>query len=174
MEPESEPDNGIRGVDAGEAEAEVPAASDVQAEAQSAEPPVSKQELSMLKSALSVIERRQESVPYKELLNEVYTDLLDHNVDFESVRQIEATLLKHVGRELLLLDELDNATGIIVKKWWLGEKAVDAEEGRPLSFWKRLSNKAKPGMPKVRRLLNKWQRQREQPNYQPKKRFEDD
>ncbi len=173
MEPESEPDNGIRGVDAGEAEAEIPPASDVQAEPQSAEPAVSKQELSILKSAVSVIRRRQESVPYRELLNEVYTDLLDHNVDFESVRQIEATLLKHVGRELLLLDGLDNATGIIVKKWWLGEKAVDAEEGRPPSFWKRLSSKAKPSLPKVRRLLNK-RRQREQPNYQPKKRFEDD
>ncbi len=173
MEPESEPENGIRGVDAGEAEVEIPPASDVQAEPQSAEPAVSKQELSMLKSAVSVIERRQEPVPYRELLNEVYTDLLDHNVDFESVRQIEATLLKHVGRELVLLDGLDNATGITVKKWWLGEKAVDAEEGRPPSFWKRLSSKANPGLPKVRRLLNK-RRQREQPNYQPKKRFEDD
>ncbi len=174
MESESDSDKRIGRVDVDGSEVEVPPATGVQGEAQGTEPPLSEQELSMLKSAVSVIERRQESVPYKELLNEVYTDLLDRNVDFESVRQIEATLLKHVGRELVLLDGLDSATGIIVKKWWLGEKGVDAEEGRSPSFWKRLSSKANPGLPKVRRLLDRRRRQREQPNYQPKKRFEDD
>ncbi len=174
MEPESDPDSSIGKVDMEDVEVDVAPASDVQAEPQSVEPPVSKQELSMLRSAVSLIERHQESVPYKVLLNEVYTDLLDHNVDFESVRQIEETLLRHVGRELVLLDGLENATGMIVKKWWLGEKGVDTEQGRPPSFWKRLSSKADTGLRKVRRLLNKRRRQREQPNYQPKKRFEDD
>src|SRR5205807_8269618 len=61
----------------------------------------------ILKSAVTTITTRQAPVPYRELLNQVYMELADKKVDFDSARQIETTLLNHNGREILLIDEAD-------------------------------------------------------------------
>lgn len=172
MESGSDADSGLGIVDMEETE-EPPRAAEAREEQPSVEPPRTKQELSILKAAIRIIERRQDSVSYRELLYEVYADLLDRDVEFESVRQIEATLLKQVGRELVLLDGMDDATGLIVKKWWVGDKRVEDEEGPPPNAWKRLSSKAKPNLPKVRQFLKK-RRHQEEPGYRPKKHLDED
>ncbi len=81
-------------------------------------------ESAMLGSAVKVIERVGEPVSYRELINEVYMDLLDRKVSFESVNQIEVTLLQHAGKELAIIEELDETGASVVRSWWLGEAGM--------------------------------------------------
>jgi hypothetical protein len=138
-----------------------------------AEPRMSRRELAMVKSAVSVIERRKEPVPYKELLNDVYMELLDRKVDFESARQIETTLLKHAEKELTILEDMDETGSRVLKKWWLGERLLRAE--RPPAgpgIWTKLSL-SKMGIPKIKQLFGKLQRHQHE-GYKPRKQIDED
>ncbi len=183
-EPESEEGQRpthLEAVESGEAEIEVPSLTDeIEAppvaeaieEPVWAQPELSRQEGMMIRSAVRVIERHQEPVPYRDLLNEVYMDLLDRNVNFESSKQIEATLLGHTGKELSLIEELDETGGYVVRKWWLGERGVEAERERTAAFGRMLSG-AKKGVPKVKQFLHKW-RGRQRSAYVPKAQPDED
>lgn len=127
-------------------------------------------ERAMLKSAVNIIARRQEPVPYRELLNEVYMELVDKKVDFDSARQIETTLLDHSGRELLVVEQTDESRDRVVKKWWIGEQKM-TPEGPILPFLRRVTRRARPKVPDVHKLLRKWQRR---PRYRPRRQNEED
>src|SRR2546428_956132 len=62
-------------------------------------------ERAILKSAITTIPTRQEPVPYRELLNQVYMELLAKKIDFDSARQIETTLLNHNSRGNIFYEE---------------------------------------------------------------------
>ena len=115
-----------------------------------------KQERAMLKSAISLLSKRTEPAPYRELLNQVYMDLVEKKVKFDSARQIETALLKHVGRELAVIEEADTEGFRTQKKWALGEDATEIAQDGP-SVLSRLSNH-RPHVSPVMRLLKKWQR----------------
>jgi hypothetical protein len=87
----------------------------------------SRMEKNMLRSAVEIISRLQEPVPYRQLLNQVYMDLVDRKIDFDSAKQIETTLLNHNGREVLLMEETDESDSRVTKKWWLGEQKLAPE-----------------------------------------------
>lgn len=161
----------IETVAVGAAEVEAPPLTDVIEEPLWAEPQLSRREMAMVKSAVSAIERRKGPVPYKELLNEVYMDLLDKKVNFESAKQIETTLVKHIGRELAIIEDLDEVSAKIVRNWWLGERALHNEK-RSVNLWTRLSN-AKRRIPKVKELLVKWPR-RQHSGYRPRRHADQD
>src|SRR5438445_11863591 len=83
-------------------------------------------ERTMLKSAVAIIAARGEPVPYRELLNQVYMELVEEKVDFESAREIETSLLKHNGREVVLVQEADETGTRTIQKWWLRDQKVAA------------------------------------------------
>ncbi len=137
-----------------------------------AQPALTREETAMLKSALGVIERRQEPVPYRELLNEVYMDLMDRSVNFESARQIEATLLDHAGKELAIIEDLDETGATVIRKWWFGERGIKAEALRRPRLWSKLTS-AKRSIPSVKQKLEKWWRPN-QSNYRPQEGTQED
>ena len=106
-------------------------------------------EKTMVKAAVEVIGHHQEPVPYRELLNQVYMDLVDKKVDFDSARQIESTLLNHNGREILLVEEADQANDRIVKKWRLGEQKLAPDRKPRIPLVGRISH-SRPKLPSVR------------------------
>jgi len=110
---------------------------------------LSRMEKSMLNAAVDIISRHQEPVPYRELLNQVYMDLVDRKVDFESARQIETTLLGHNGREVLLIEGTDEANDRVLRKWWLGEKKLAPERKRRMPIIGRIAS-SRPKLPSVR------------------------
>jgi len=110
---------------------------------------MSRMEKSMLNAAVNIISRHQEPVPYRELLNQVYMDLVDRKVDFDSARQIETTLLEHNGREVLLIEEIDEANDRVIRKWWLGEKKLAPEKKRRMRNIGRVTSN-RPKLPSVR------------------------
>lgn len=115
-----------------------------------------RQERTMLKSAISILSKKVEPSPYRELLNQVYMDLVEKKVKFDSARQIETTLLKHAGRELALIEEADADGFKTQKKWALGEDAREVAKKGP-SALSYLSDR-RPHSFSVARLLKKWQR----------------
>lgn len=124
--------------------------------------PMTKQERTMLKTAATIITRNKEPVPYRELINEVYMELLDRKIEFDSARQIENTLLQRVGRELAIVEEPDETGTRIARKWWLGDRGVKTDTGRQ-----------RYEVPSVLHFLKKWQRQSKS-RYRPKKQRDDD
>jgi len=125
---------------------------------------MTKQERAMLRSAVSILSKHREPVPYRELLNQVYMELVERKVEFDSARQIESTLLKRTGRELALTEESDEQGLKAVKSWSLGEEDLSPDPDGSSSIFKRLSSH-RPGVPPVMRLLKKWQRK-------PKQKYE--
>ena len=119
-------------------------------------------ERSMVKAAVDVISQNQHPVPYRDLLNQVYMDLVDRKTDFDSARQIETTLLNHNGREILLLEEADEASGRAVKRWWLGEQKLAPEKKKRASVLRKIST-TRPKLVSIRKFLKK----RERPRYTP-------
>jgi hypothetical protein len=115
-------------------------------------------ERSIVKAAVEVISQHQQPVPYRELLNQVYMDLVDRKVDFDSARQVEATLLDHNGREVVLIEEADKASARVIRKWWLGEQKLAPEKRARLSLLRRISTK--PKLPSVRFRRGKQQKSR--------------
>ncbi|MEK6919761.1 MAG: hypothetical protein AABX62_01805, partial [Thermoproteota archaeon] len=150
-----------------------PPVTDLQAEPAWTQPQMTRQERVIIRTAAGIITRRKEPVPYRELVNEVYMDLLDRKIEFESAKLIETFLLRHAGKELVIIEELDQTNARVVRKWWLGDKGLESGQGEPLNLWKRISSKAKPKL-QVLQLVKKWQRQHKQFNYKPKKNRDED
>jgi hypothetical protein len=139
------------------------------------QPLMTKQERAMLKSAFSILSQRKEPVPYRELLNQVYMELVEKKVEFDSAKQIETALLKHAGGELVLTEERDEESRIASKKWSLGEEDLSPEihgrHGR-LSVLSRLSGH-RTRTPTVMRFLRKWNRKPRQ-KYKARKQREEE
>src|SRR5438552_2941466 len=57
--------------------------------------PESKKQRNIVRAALSVIKRHGGVIPEDEMLRETYMELLQRKIDFESMREIEQTLLQH-------------------------------------------------------------------------------
>ncbi len=120
---------------------------------------VTRPERAILKTAIATITARQEPVPYRELLNQVYMELVDKKVDFDSARQIETTLLNHNGREILLLEETDETGARVQRKWWLGDQQLAPEKARRFPFLGKIT-RARSKLPKPHGLLTKFQKPR--------------
>jgi len=133
---------------------------------------MTKQERAMLRSALSILSKRREPMPYHELLNQVYMEMVEKKVEFDSARQIESTLLKHTGRELALTEESDEQGLNAVKRWSLGEEDLSPSQEGKSSIFKIVSGHH-PRVPSVMRLLKKWQRN-PKPKYRPRARTEEE
>jgi len=112
-------------------------------------PKMSRLEKTIVKAGIEIITQHQEAVPYRELLNQVYMDLVDKKIDFDSAREIETTLLNHNGREILLIEEADQANNRVVKKWMLGEQKLPREKKSRISLLRGVSS-SKPKLPSVR------------------------
>ncbi|HVH16103.1 MAG TPA: hypothetical protein VNA15_10360 [Candidatus Angelobacter sp.] len=130
-------------------ESAAPPVLEVAEEPQWIPPKPSRIEKVMVKAAVELISHHQEPVPYRELLNQVYMHLVDKKVDFDSARQIEHTLLDHNGREILLIEESDEANNRVVKKWWLGEQKLVRDRKPRISLVGRISQ-SRPKLPSVR------------------------
>ena len=131
---------------------------------------MTKQERSMLRSALSILSKSREPMPYHELLNQVYMELVERKIQFDSARQIESTLLKHSGQELALTEETDERGLKSVKRWSLGTEDLSPDHEGKMSIFRKLSSHH-PRVPPVMRLLKKWQRK---PKYRPRAKREDE
>ena len=127
-----------------------------------------RQERAMLRSAMSVLSKRSEAAPYRELLNQVYMELIEKRVKFDSAKQIETALLKHSGRELALIEEADAEGFKTQKKWARGEDVSKVARGGP-SVFNRIA-RHRPSASPVLRLLKKWERK---PKYKKKSEQED-
>jgi len=172
LEPQSAPENAYESIGRPESpltlapepvEQTAPSTVEAVAEPAWAEPSMTRLEKTILKTSASIITRRKEPVPYRELLNDVYMELLDRKIEFESARQIENTLLKHAGRELAIIEELDEAGTRVARKWWLGDKGIEQDSGQ-------LRGRK---LPSVLHFLKKWQR-RGRSKYKPKKQKDED
>jgi hypothetical protein len=119
-------------------------------------------ERTMLKSAVAIIIARGEPVPYRELLNQVYMELVEKKVDFDSARQIETSLLKHNGREILLLEERDEAGARVSQKWWVGDQRLPLDREHKIPIVGKITEH-RPRLPKPRGLLTKFQRRKYRP-----------
>ncbi len=126
-------------------------------------------ERTVLRSAVRAITERHQPVPYRELLNEVYMDLVDRNVEFDSARQIETTLLDHNGREVVLLDESDGPKGRAVKKWGLGKQRLRSERSVRIPGLNRVKAVG-PRITGIRKII----RRPRESNYRMKLRDQDD
>jgi hypothetical protein len=133
---------------------------------------MTRQERAMLRSAVSILSKRREPVPYRELLNQVYMEMVERKVQFDSARQIESTLLKHTGLELALLEESDERGVKAIKRWSLGEEDLSLDQHGSSSIFKRLSSH-RPRVSPVMRLLKKWQRKPKQ-RYKPRAQREEE
>jgi hypothetical protein len=133
-----------------------------------AEAKMTRQERAMLRSAISLLSKSPEPVPYRELLNQVYMELVEKKVRFDSARQIETALLKHAGRELDLIDGPDEQGFKTSKKWALGGEASERADKGPSALTRLASHK--PRVSPVVRLLKKWQRK---PRYKSKPQEEE-
>ena len=131
---------------------------------------MTKQEKAMLRSALSILSKQREPMPYHELLNQVYMELVERKVQFDSARQIESTLLKHSGQELALTEETDEQSLKSVKRWSLGTEDLSPDHDGKVSIFSKLSGHH-PRVPPVMRLLRKWQRK---PKYRPRAKREEE
>jgi len=133
---------------------------------------MTKQERYMLKAAISILSQRKEPVPYRELLNQVYMELVEKKVEFDSAKQIETSLLKHLGGELVLTEEEDEQGQIISKAWGIGEEDLSPEPQGRLSVFNRFSVH-RVHTPTVMHFLRKWNRRPRQ-KYKPRNRREEE
>ncbi|OLE68556.1 hypothetical protein AUF78_15460 [archaeon 13_1_20CM_2_51_12] len=120
---------------------------------------ITRPERAMLKSAVTIIVARGVPVPYRELLNQVYMELVEKKVDFDSARQIETTLLKHNGREILLVQEADETGTRALQKWWLGDQQMAPEKARRFPILGKIT-RARPKLPRPQGLLTRFQKPR--------------
>jgi hypothetical protein len=130
---------------------------------------ITRLERDMLKSAIRAIKEHRPPVAYRELLNEVYMDLVDHKVEFDSARQIETTLLNHNGQEVVLLDESDFLQGRAVKKWGLGPQKLRSDRSRAIPMLKRVKA-VTPKISSIRKIIARPRK----PRYVPRPENEDD
>ena len=111
-------------------------------------------ERSIMKAAVRTISDRKQPVPYRELLNQVYMDLVDDKIEFDSARQIETTLLSHDGREVVLVEQSEDERGRLVKKWWLGDKKMPSDKSHGLPSLEQFKE-VKPKLLKVKQVFKK-------------------
>jgi hypothetical protein len=111
-------------------------------------------ERTMLKSAIRVINEHHQTVSYRELLNEVYMDLVDQRVEFDSARQIETTLLSHNGQEIVLVEESDGPGRRIVKKWGLGKQKLRSERSHKIPVLNRV-RAVTPKITSIRKIIRR-------------------
>ena len=137
-----------------------------------AQSPLTQDEAIMIRLAVGIITRHEEPVSYRELLNEIYMELLDRRVNFESAKEIETTLLNHCGRELSLIEELDETGAFVLKKWWLGEGGMRTRSSRRTSL-RKITARAKKGLPRLKQALRELET-RGQTGYKPRKHTEED
>ncbi len=97
-------------------------------------------ERAIVESAIVTITKMGVPVPYNALINEVYVDLLNRNLEFTSLKQIETILTKHVGHELAIQEDAQHALYSDTRKWRLAELQGPAEHHH---LWNRTSTKAK-------------------------------
>jgi hypothetical protein len=90
------------------------------------------QEHEILKAAIEILSNHKEPMPYRELLNQVYMELVNSKTDFDSAKQIEAILLDHNGLEVQVIEETNNAEARIIKMWRLGPEKLAKEGGHRL------------------------------------------
>jgi hypothetical protein len=135
------------------------------------QPVMTKPERAMLKAAISILSQRREPVPYRELLNQTYMELVEKKVEFDSAKQIETALLKHAGGELVLTEEQDDRGQTTSKKWSLGDGDLSPESQGKLSVFSRLSGH-RTRAPTVMHFLRKWNRKPRQ-KYKPRKQREE-
>ncbi|HYY90390.1 MAG TPA: hypothetical protein VE955_00210, partial [Candidatus Dormibacteraeota bacterium] len=133
-----------------------------------AEPKMTRLERSMLKVAIRIISERRQPVPYRELLNQVYMELVDHKIEFDSARQIETTLLHHNGRELLLLEDEEKNGLRAAKKWWLSSQEISSESSHGVPGLDRIREVG----PKLRGIRKRFLKSR--PRYNQQKDDETD
>jgi len=81
----------------------------------------SKKERSIIKAALSVIKRHGGAIPEEEMLRETYMELLQRKIEFESMKEIEQTLLQHTNQELQATNQDDDKI-FDSRKWWSATK----------------------------------------------------
>jgi hypothetical protein len=117
-------------------------------------PEPSPEERAMVESALMVMERTGDPVGYMDLINQVYMDLIDKRVSFESAYQIEATLLNHLENELAIVDEPDESGNRVVRKWWFARGAMPAQVRAGRRLHARLAD-IKKRVPSVKGILEK-------------------
>jgi len=133
---------------------------------------VNKREMAMVRSAANVILSRGSPVEYRELLSGVYMDLLEHSTgEFGSIREIESALLRHVGQELVLIEE-ESPIGVI-RKWWIGDEPVvgDAPHSERFERMKDIANLAST---RIKGLRKRFRRTKENEGYRKKRGFEDE
>ncbi len=92
-----------------------------------AQPGPSPVEAAIIASALKMIERTNAPVRHEDLVEEVYQDLVNENVIFDSVDQVEEVLVSHEGKELTAIEQRDETGTEVVRCWWLGELGVSME-----------------------------------------------
>ena len=97
-------------------------------------------------------------------------EMVERKVEFDSAKQIESILLKHVGLELSLTEESDEQGLKAVKRWSLGEDDLAPDHDGSSSVFRKLSDHH-PKVPPVMRLLKKWQRR---PRYKSKRQTQED
>src|SRR5437016_12927058 len=115
---------------------------------------MSRLERETLKAAIATISEHREPVPYRELVNQVYMELGERKIDFDSARQIEATLLDHNGRELLLIDETDEYRSTIVKKLWLSATQMSSSSQPDYSSLHKIC-RTRRNLPSIHRQRHK-------------------
>ena len=128
-------------------------------------------ERAILTAAINIISAHGEPVPYRELLNQAYLDLVDRKIEFDSARQIETTLLNHSGSEVIIVEVKDESSGRLTKKWWLGETRISTNKKPSLAFLGEISKRARRSPITVHTLLRKWERK---PRYKTKRKSDEE
>jgi hypothetical protein len=116
-------------------------------------------ERTMLKSAIRAINEHHQTVSYRELLNEVYMDLVDQRVEFDSARQIETTLLSHNGQEIVLVEASDGPGRRVVKTWGLGKQKLRSERSRRIPVLNRV-RAVTPKITGIRKIIRRSRKSR--------------
>jgi hypothetical protein len=133
---------------------------------------VNKREIAMVRSAAGVIVNHGSPVEYRELLSQVYRDLLEHSSgDFGSIREIEAALLRHAGLELLLIEE-ESPNGVL-RNWWIGEEPVADTPARHWEKLERMKTMAKLAEARMKGLRQRMQGEKKS-NYKKRRAYDDE
>ena len=92
-----------------------------------AQPELSPVETAIIASALKMIERTNAPIRHEDLVDEICEDLVNENVSFDSVGQVEDVLVSHEGKEFTAMEQLDETGTDVVRFWWLGELGRSTE-----------------------------------------------
>jgi len=92
-----------------------------------AQPEPSPVETAIIASALKMIRRANAPIRHENLVEEVYADLVNENISFDSVGQVEDVLVSHEGKEFTAMEQLDETGTDVVRFWWLGELGRSTE-----------------------------------------------